>query len=84
MIAGPQPNFDILAGGFGYSAGVQFMSDNVWRGISLTALRPGAVAYGELREGWFYLGGDVLNVTLPTSPAGQLDIDGGIRPRGVR
>ena len=56
-IAVPQSNFDILTGGFGYSAGVQFMSDNIWRGISLTALRPGALAYGELREGWFYLGG---------------------------
>ena len=40
----------------------------------------GGLAYGELREGWFYLGGDVLNVTLPTSPVGQLDIYGGVRP----
>jgi hypothetical protein len=40
----------------------------------------GGLAYGELREGWFYLGGDVLNVTLPTSPAGQLDVYGGVRP----
>jgi uncharacterized protein (TIGR02001 family) len=80
MIALPQPNFDVLAGGFGYSAGVQFMSENIWRGISLTNHRPGALVYGELREGWFYLGGDVLNVTLPTSPAAQLDIYGGVRP----
>jgi hypothetical protein len=50
------------------------------RGISLTNHRPGAVAYGELHEGWFYLGGDVLNVTLPTSPSAQLDVYGGIRP----
>ena len=84
MIALPQPNFDVLAGGFGYSAGVQFMSENIWRGISITNHRPGALAYGELREGWFYLGGDVLNVTLPTSPAAQLDIYGGVRPIGVR
>ena len=80
MIAMPQPNFDVLAGGFGYSTGVQFMSENIWRGISLTNHRPGALAYGELREGWFYLGGDVLNVTLPTSPTAQLDIYGGVRP----
>ena len=80
MIAMPQPNFDVLGGGFGWSTGVQFMSENIWRGISLTNHRPGALAYGELREGWFYLGGDVLNVTLPTSPAGQLDIYGGVRP----
>ena len=80
MIVLPQPNFDILAGGFSYSAGMQFMSNNIWRGISLTDNRPGAVAYGELHEGWFYLGGNVLNVTLPTSPAAQLDVYGGIRP----
>jgi hypothetical protein len=80
IIAMPQPNFDVLAGGFGYSTGVQFMSENIWRGISLTNHRPGALAYGELREGWFYLGGDVLNVTLPTSPTAQLDIYGGFRP----
>jgi hypothetical protein len=80
IIAWPQPNFDILAGGFGYSAGFQLMSDNIWRGISLTAHRPGAVINAELREGWFYLGGDALNVTLPTFPTAQLDIYGGIRP----
>ena len=79
-LALPQPNFDVLGGGFGYSSGVQFMSENIWRGISLTNHRPGALAYGELREGWFYIGGDVLNVTLPTSPTAQLDIYGGVRP----
>ena len=80
MIAIPQPNFDVLGGGFSWSTGVQFMSENIWRGISLTNHLPGGLAYGELREGWFYLGGDVLNVTLPTSPAGQLDVYGGVRP----
>jgi hypothetical protein len=33
MIAWPQRNFDIWLAGFGYSTGVQFMSDNAWRGI---------------------------------------------------
>jgi hypothetical protein len=80
LIAMPKPNFDVLSGGFGWSTGVQFMSENIWRGISLTSHRPGALAYGELREGWFYLGGDVLNVTLPTLPAAQLDVYGGVRP----
>jgi hypothetical protein len=80
MIAIPQPDFDVLGGGFSWSTGVQFMSENIWRGISLTNHLPGGLAYGELREGWFYLGGDVLNVTLPTSPAGQLDVYGGVRP----
>lgn len=80
MIAMPQPNFDVLGSGFGWSTGVQFMSENIWRGISITNHRPGALAYAEAREGWFYLGGDVLNVTLPTSPTAQLDIYGGIRP----
>jgi hypothetical protein len=56
------------------------MSENISRGISITTYRPDAMAYGELGKGWFYLGGDVLNVTLPTSPTAQLDIYGGVRP----
>lgn len=77
----PQPNFDVLGGPLQYKAGVSFMSENIWRGISITNHRPGAMAYGEIGKGWFYLGGDVLNVTLPTSPAAQLDIYGGVRPQ---
>ncbi|MDJ0448277.1 hypothetical protein [Methylocystis sp. JR02] len=80
LLALPQPNFDVLGGPFQYKAGVTFMSENIWRGISITNHRPGAMAYGEIGKGWFYLGGDVLNVTLPTSPAAQLDIYGGVRP----
>lgn len=81
LFALPQPNFDVLGGAFQYKAGVSFMSENIWRGISITNHRPGAMAYGEISKGWFYLGGDVLNVTLPTSPAAQLDIYGGVRPQ---
>lgn len=80
LLALPQPNFDLLGGAFQYKAGVSFMSENIWRGISITNHRPGAMAYGEIGKGWFYLGGDVLNVTLPTSPAAQLDVYGGLRP----
>ncbi|BDV34161.1 hypothetical protein [Methylocystis iwaonis] len=80
LLALPQPNFDVLGGPVQYKAGVTFMSENIWRGISITNHRPGAMAYGEIGKGWFYLGGDVLNVTLPTSPAAQLDIYGGVRP----
>ncbi|PPD43278.1 MAG: hypothetical protein CTY15_10385 [Methylocystis sp.] len=80
FVALPQPNFDVLGAPFRYKAGVTFMSENIWRGISITNHRPGAMAYGEASKGWFYLGGDVLNVTLPTSPAAQLDIYGGVRP----
>jgi len=79
-IALPRPNFDVLAGGFGYSFGVKFMSENISRGISVTAHRPGSTVYGELREGWFYVGGAASNVTLPTDPAAQLDVFGGVRP----
>jgi hypothetical protein len=64
----PQPNSDV----FGVSAGrtgVQFMSA-LYGGISpRTTVR--GLAYGELREGWFYLGGDVLNVTLRRRPLGS-------------
>lgn len=76
----PKPNLDVLAGGFGFSFGSRFASENIWRGISVTAHRPSAVIYGEANKGWLYLGGLVTNITLPSSPAVRIDVYGGIRP----
>jgi len=76
----PTPNFDVLGSGFGWSVGTKFASENIVRGISVTAHRPSGAVYGELHEGWFYVGGQATNVTLPTSPVAELDVWGGIRP----
>ncbi|MFV0281444.1 MAG: TorF family putative porin [Rhodoblastus sp.] len=80
LVAWPTPNFDILGAGFDYAFGVKLQSDDILRGISQTARRPGATAYGELRYGWFYAGVQPWSVNLPTHPSMEVDIYGGVRP----
>jgi len=80
LIAWPTPNFDVFGAGFDYAFGVKVQSDYVSRGISQTASRPGATAYGELRYGWLYAGVQPWSTRLPTEPFGEVDIYGGIRP----
>lgn len=80
MIVWPTPNFDVFGSGFDYAYGVKLQSDYVSRGISQTAGRPSATAYGELRYGWLYAGAQAWNTRLPTEPVGEIDLYGGIRP----
>lgn len=80
LLAWPEPNLDFTAGGFDYAAGVKLQSNYVSRGISQTANRPSATAYGELRYGWLYAGVQAWNVNLPTQPMGEVDVYGGVRP----
>ncbi|MEI2733493.1 MAG: TorF family putative porin [Rhodoblastus sp.] len=80
LIAWPEPNFDVFGSGFDYAYGVKLQTDDVFRGITQTAHRPGATAYGELRYGWFYAGVQPWNVNLPTQPMMELDLYGGVRP----
>jgi len=80
LIAWPTPNFDIFGAGFDYAFGAKVQSDYISRGISQTAHRPSATAYGELRYGWLYAGVQPWNVKLPTDPLMELDVYGGIRP----
>ena len=80
LIAWPEPNFDVFGAGFDYAFGAKVQSDYVSRGISQTAHRPSATAYGELHYGWLYAGVQPWNVKLPTQPLMELDLYGGIRP----
>lgn len=77
----PRPNADMFSGDLKYLFGAELNSETMWRGISLTNHRPGALIRGEVQKGWFYVGGEALNVTLPTFPAVQLDVYGGVRPQ---
>ncbi len=80
LVAWPEPNLDVLGAGFDYAYGVKFQSDDMFRGVSQTAHRPSATAYGELHYGWLYAGVQPWNVKLPTQPLMELDLYGGIRP----
>ncbi len=71
---------DPLAGGFDYAYGSKLLSDYIFRGITQTAHRPGATAYGEARYGWFYVGVQPWSVQLPTDPFAEVDIYAGVRP----
>lgn len=77
----PRPNLDMFSGDVKYVFSTELNSETMWRGISLTNHRPGAVVRGEVEKGWFYVGGEALNVTLPTLPVVQLDVYGGVRPK---
>lgn len=73
-IAAPAPwTFDL-------AFGAKFMSDYNFRGISQSARGPAGGGYLELRYGWLYGGAAFWTTKLPTRPAGEIDLYGGIRP----
>jgi uncharacterized protein (TIGR02001 family) len=55
------------------------MSDYIYRGISLSARGPSVSSAVEVARGWFYVGGQAYTVRLPTDPAAELTVTGGIR-----
>ncbi len=80
-VALPNARLEPFNGDIKYSFSTELNSETMWRGISLTNHRPGALVRGEIAKGWFYVGGEALNVTLPTFPVAQLDVYGGVRPQ---
>ena len=77
-VVAPTPAFDFAFGG-------KIQSDYISRGITQTNHQPGATAYGELRYNindnfQAYAGMQIWSVKLPTDPAAEVDLYGGIRP----
>lgn len=64
--------FDITVSG-------SLMSDYVSRGISQSARRPAAASSIDIQYGWFYVSGELRSVKLPTNPAAELTLSGGVR-----
>ena len=64
--------FDITVSGW-------LMSDYIYRGISLSARRPAAASSIDIQHGWFYVSGELHSVNLPTNPAAELTLTGGVR-----
>ena len=64
--------FDITVGG-------SLMSDYVSRGISQSARRPAVATSIDIQYGWFYVSGELRSVKLPTNPAAELTLTGGVR-----
>lgn len=47
----PRPNLDMFSGDVKYVFSTELNSETMWRGISLTNHRPGAVVRGEVEKG---------------------------------
>jgi uncharacterized protein (TIGR02001 family) len=79
----PPPAAPASTDGFDYAFGGKLQTDYISRGITQTDHQPGATAYGELRynlgDTQFYVGNQDWSVKLPTAPAAEVDLYGGVR-----
>jgi uncharacterized protein (TIGR02001 family) len=57
-----------------------FASDYIFRGVTLSARHPAVGAALEATRGIFYAAGTLSSVKLPTQPAAEITMGGGIRP----
>jgi len=64
-----------------FSARAGFASDYIYRGTTLSDHGPAAGAAIEATFGALYAGATVATVKLPTQPAAELTMAGGIRPK---
>jgi uncharacterized protein (TIGR02001 family) len=64
---------------FSFRAGLA--SDYIYRGTTLSARQPAVGAAFEAALGIIYGGGTVASVKLPTQPAAEISMSGGIRPK---
>jgi uncharacterized protein (TIGR02001 family) len=64
---------------FETTVGVSLLSDYLYRGISLSDRGPSVSSSVEVQRGWFYVSGQAYTVRLPTDPAAELTLTGGIR-----
>ena len=79
----PPPAPVVSTDGFDYAFGAKIQSDYISRGITQTNHQPGVTAYGELRynigDTQLYAGVQPWSVKLPSNPAAEIDLYGGVR-----
>jgi uncharacterized protein (TIGR02001 family) len=66
---------------FEFSARAGFASDYIYRGVTLSDHKPAVGAGLEAMFGLFYAGATVTSVNLPTRPAAEITMNGGLRPK---
>jgi uncharacterized protein (TIGR02001 family) len=71
---------DQLIGPVEFSVRGGLASDYIYRGTTLSDRKPAVGAAIEAAFGQFYAGGTVASVKLPTQPAAELTVVGGVRP----
>jgi len=74
------PKQDDAAATFEFSASAGFASDYIYRGTTMTDHKPVVGAALEAAFGQFYASGTMANVKLPTQPAAEIAMGGGVRP----
>jgi uncharacterized protein (TIGR02001 family) len=79
--ARPEAKQDDAAGTFEFSARAGFASDYIYRGTTMTDHQPVIGAAFEAALGQFYASGTMASVKLPTQPAAEITMGGGVRPR---
>ena len=76
------PSSDGTSNPFEFSARGGFASDYIYRGTTLSAHRPAVGAAFELTAlGFFYASTTFASVKLPSQPASEITMGGGIRPK---
>src|SRR5262249_53445819 len=78
--ARPAAKQDAAADTFEFSARAGFASDYIYRGTTMSDHKPAVGAAFEAAFGRFYASGTMASVNLPTQPAGEITLGGGVRP----
>ena len=82
-VTGPRPKVrpDRPANQFGFDARAGFASDYMYRGVTLSDHKPAVGAAVEATFAQLYAGVSVASVKLPTQPAAEIAVSGGVRPK---
>jgi uncharacterized protein (TIGR02001 family) len=75
------PRQDGAPSPFEFSARAGFASDYIYRGVTLSDRKPAVGAGLEAALGLLYAGATVTSVTLPSQPAAEITVNGGVRPK---
>ena len=75
------PRQDGAASPFELSGSAGFASDYIYRGVTLSDRKPAVGAGLEAALGLLYAGATVTSVKLPSQPAAEITMTGGVRPK---
>jgi hypothetical protein len=75
------PRHEEAVSPFEFSARAGFASDYIYRGVTLSDHKPAIGAGLEATFGLFYAGATITSVNLPTRPAAEITMNGGLRLR---
>jgi uncharacterized protein (TIGR02001 family) len=73
------PKAQAVSNAFDITVSGSLMSDYIYRGISLSVRQPAVASSIDIQYGWFYVSGELRSVKLPTNPAAELTLTGGVR-----